>query len=45
MLSSADLRVLALGPDTIRVVTNLMVSEADIPVAVEIIGRTMQKLK
>jgi threonine aldolase len=44
-LDQAGVRVLALGPDTIRAVTNLMVSEADIPVAVEIIGRTIHKLK
>ena len=39
-LDQAGVRVLATGPDTIRAVTNLMVSAADIPVAVEIVGRT-----
>lgn len=43
-LNQAGVRVLAVGPDTLRAVTNLMVSAADIPVAVEIIGRTMAKL-
>ena len=41
-LDQAGVRVLAMGPDTFRAVTNLMVTAADIPVAVEIIGRTLQ---
>ena len=40
----AGVRVLAVGPDTLRAVTSLMVTAADIPVAVEIIGRTLRKL-
>jgi threonine aldolase len=41
-LDQAGVRVLALGPHTIRLVTNLMVTAADIPVAVEIIDRTIR---
>ena len=40
-LGEAGLRVLALGPETIRAVTNLMVSAADIPHALEIARRVM----
>lgn len=40
----AGVHVLAVGPDTLRAVTSLMVTAADIPVAVEIIGRTLRKL-
>ncbi len=43
-LDQAGVRVLAIGPDTLRAVTNLMVSAVDIAVAVEIIGSTMRKL-
>lgn len=43
-LDQAGVRLLALGPDTLRAVTNLMVSAADIPEAVEIIGRTSSNL-
>jgi len=42
-LDLAGVRVLPIGPDTIRAVTNLMVSAAEIPTAVEIIRQTMQK--
>ena len=40
-LGEAGLRVLALGPETIRAVTNLMVCSADIPHALEIASRVM----
>ena len=43
-LDLAGVRVLPIGPDTIRAVTNLMVSAAEIPTAVEIIRQTMQKM-
>jgi len=43
-LDRAGVRVLPVGPDTLRAVTNLMVSAADIPLAVAIIGRTLEKL-
>ncbi len=38
-LAEAGLRVLALGPETIRAVTNLMVCSADISHALEIASR------
>ena len=41
-LSEAGVRVLATGPDTIRAVTNLNVSPADIAVAVELFGRLVK---
>ena len=34
--------MLALGPNSIRAVTNLMVTAEEIPKAVEIVGRVMQ---
>ncbi len=40
-LDEAGVRVLALGPDTIRAVTNLMVSSADITAALQIVERTI----
>lgn len=43
-LARAGVRMLATGPQTIRAVTNLMVSSADIPVALDIIGRTLKSL-
>lgn len=41
-LDQAGVRMLALGPTSIRAVTNLMVSAEQIPKAVEIVGRVMQ---
>ena len=43
-LDAVGVRVLALGPDTLRAVTNLMVPAADIALAVELIGKTLHKL-
>ncbi len=42
-LAEAGLRVLALGPETIRAVTNLMVSAADIPLALEAASKVLGK--
>jgi threonine aldolase len=41
-LDLAGVRMLALGPNSIRAVTNLMVTAEQIPKAVEIVGRVMQ---
>ncbi len=41
-LDRAGVRMLALGPNSIRAVTNLMVTAEEIPKAVEIVGRVMQ---
>lgn len=41
-LDQAGVRMLALGPTSIRAVTNLMVTAEEIPKAVEIVGRIMQ---
>ena len=41
-LDQAGVRMLALGPNSIRAVTNLMVTAEEIPKAVEIVGRIMQ---
>jgi threonine aldolase len=41
-LERAGVRMLALGPTSIRAVTNLMVKAEEIPRAVEIVGRVMQ---
>jgi len=41
-LDQAGVRVLPVGPDMLRAVTSLMVSAADIPLAIEIIGRTLE---
>jgi threonine aldolase len=41
-LDQAGVRMLALGPNSIRAVTNLMVTAEEIPKAVEIVGRVMQ---
>ncbi len=41
-LDQAGVRMLALGPNSIRAVTNLMVTAEQIPKAVEIVGRIMQ---
>jgi threonine aldolase len=41
-LDLAGVRMLALGPTSIRAVTNLMVTAEEIPKAVEIVGRVMQ---
>jgi threonine aldolase len=41
-LDQAGVRMLALGPTSIRAVTNLMVTAEEIPRAVEIVGRVMQ---
>lgn len=41
-LDQAGVRMLALGPTSIRAVTNLMVTAEEIPKAVEIVGRVMQ---
>ena len=43
-LDEAGVRVLALGPDSIRAVTNLMVSSGQIPAALEIFARTLGKV-
>ena len=43
-LNQAGVRVLALGPDSIRAVTNLMVSSGQIPAALEIFARTLGKV-
>ena len=44
ILVAADVRVLATGPDTIRAVTNLMVSTGDIPVALKIFESVVGKV-
>ena len=41
-LDQAGVRMLALGPASIRAVTNLMVTAEEIPKAVEIVGRIIQ---
>lgn len=41
-LDQAGVRLLALGPTSIRAVTNLMVTAEAIPKAVELVGRVMQ---
>ena len=41
-MDQAGVRMLALGPTSIRAVTNLMVTAEEIPKALEIIGRVMQ---
>lgn len=43
-LDEAGVRVLATGPNTLRAVTNLMVSSEEIPRAVEIFERTLKVL-
>ncbi len=43
-LDEAGVRILALGPETLRAVTNLMVPRTDIPKALEIFSRVMQSL-
>ena len=42
-LNEAGVRLLALGPDTLRAVTNLMVSRDQIPLALEIFGNVLRK--
>lgn len=42
-LDEEGVRVLATGPDTIRAVTSLMVTKADMPVALEIFGRVLAR--
>ncbi len=42
-LDRAGVRMLATGPNSIRAVTNLMVTSEDMPKAVEIAGRVMQR--
>jgi enoyl reductase-like protein len=40
-LDQAGVRMMALGPKSVRAVTNLMVTAEEIPKAVEIVGRVM----
>ena len=42
-LNEAGVRLLALGPDTLRAVTNLMVARDQIPLALEIFGNVLRK--
>ena len=42
-LDRQGVRVLATGPGAIRAVTNLMVSKADIPVALEIFATILRR--
>lgn len=42
-LNDAGVRVLATGPNTIRAVTNLMVSSSQIPAAIQVFGAVLRK--